>query len=270
MRGVHFRRAGGRRRRSFPAALALGIAAAAAATAPARAATGSADGGGNGNSFEITVLSSRPDQVSGGDALVEVSVPRSVRVDDVTITVDGVDVTAAFAPDGADDATLVGLVDGLDEGDNTLTAAAAGKGPGRPEDERLTLTNHPIRGPIFSGPQQQPFVCTTARGRLDGRPILDQPLVDNQDHVGIAVAAEDAQGNYPQDGRGYPTADAQIVGWSKDCAVDTRYGYVYGTTGGQFRWLHDPAGPRPADIAPTTNLAGHTVPLILPREPGTN
>src|SRR5918994_7443572 len=100
MRGVHFRRAGG------------------------------------GNSFEITVLSSRPDQVSGGDALVEVSVPRSVRVDDVTITVDGVDVTAAFAPDSADGATLVGLVDGLDEGDNTLTVAAAGRGPGSPEEER--------------------------------------------------------------------------------------------------------------------------------------
>src|SRR5918994_1498648 len=211
MRGVHSRRAGGQRRRSFPAALALGVAATALATAPARAATDSADGSGNRNAFEITVLSSRPDQVSGGDALVEVSVPRSVRVDDVTITVDGVDVTAAFAQDGADDATLVGLVDGLDEGDNILTAAAAGEGPGRPEDERLTLTNHPIGGPIFSGPQQQPFVCTTARGRLDGRPILDQPLVDNQDHVGIAVAAEDAQGNYPQDGRGYPTADAQIV-----------------------------------------------------------
>src|SRR5918994_2192126 len=236
MRGVHFRRARGRRRRSFPAALALGIAATAAATAPARAATGSADGGG-GNSFEITVLSSRPDQVSGGDALVEVSVPRSVRVDDVTITV-------------------VGLVDGLDEGDNTLTAAAAGKGPGRPEDERLTLTNHPIGGPIFSGPQQQPFVCTTARGRLDGRPILDQPLVDNQDHVGIPVAAEDAQGNYPKDGRGYPTADAQIVGWSKDCAADTRYGYVYGTTGGQFRWLDRPAGARPGHIGPPTPPGG--------------
>src|ERR687897_1626511 len=155
MRGVHFRRAGGRCRRSFPAALALGIAATAAATAPAGAATGSVDGG--GNSFEITVLSSQPDQVSGGDALIEVSVPRSVRVDDVTITVDGVDVTAAFAPHGADGATLVGLVDGLDEGDNTLTVAAAGTGPGRPEEERLTLTNHPIRGPIFSGPQQQPF-----------------------------------------------------------------------------------------------------------------
>src|SRR5918994_2819775 len=220
MRGVHFRRAGG------------------------------------GNSFEITVLSGRPDQVPGGDALVEVSVPRSVRVDDVTITVDGADVTAAFAPDGADGATLVGLVDGLDEGDNALTVAAAGRGPGSPEEERLTLTNHPIGGPIFSGPQQQPFVCTTARGRLDGRPILDQPLVDNQDHVGIAVAAEDAQGNYPQDGRGYPTADAQIVGWSKDCAADTRYGYVYGTTGGQFRWLDRPAGARPGHIGPPTPPGG--------------
>jgi Tannase-like family of unknown function (DUF6351) len=189
--------------------------------------------------------------VSGGDALVQVVVPRKVAPADVIVKLGRSDVTAAFSAGAG--RTLVGLVEGLENGDNTLTVSTEG-GKRRVPRARLTLTNHPVGGPIFSGPQQQPFVCTTARARFDGRPLLGQPLVDNEDQVGIPVAAEDAQGGYPQDGRGYPTAAAQIVGWSKDCAADTNVGYVYGTTGGQFRWLDDPAGPLPADIATVTTL----------------
>ncbi len=126
-----------------------------------------------------------------------------------------------------------------------------------------------MSGPIFSGPQQQPFVCTTARGSLDGRKLLGQPTVDNQDHIGIPVAAEDATGAYPQDGRGYPTAAATIVGWSKDCGTATRYGYVYRTTGGAFRWLDDPGAPLPADVATTTTMGGATVPFVVRWERGT-
>ena len=31
---------------------------------------------------------------------------------------------------------------------------------------RITLTNHPIGGPVFSGPQIQPWLCTTASNGL--------------------------------------------------------------------------------------------------------
>lgn len=217
-----------------------------------------------GNQFRITVLSGAPDQVTGGDALVEVAVPRKVRTRDVRITLDGEDVTAAF--DASTDRTLVGLVEGLDEGKNRLRVSTR---KGRSASRILMLVNHPVSGPIFSGPQQQPFVCTTARGRFDGRPILGQPLVDNQDHFGIPVAAEDADGGYPQDGRGYPTADADIVGWSGDCAAETRYGYVYrSTTDNRFHWLDDPSEP-PADTATTTTMDGKTVPFIVRWERGT-
>ncbi len=258
-------------RPSATALAALAVAVAAGVVVPAGATAGSAAStrGSNPNRFEITVLSARPDQVSGGDALVQVAVPGNVALDDVTITLGGADVTDAFAA-GDDDHTLVGLVGGLVQGDNTLTASAARQnGQANGHSAHLTLTNHPIGGPIFSGPQQQPFVCTTARARFDGRPLLSQPLVDNQDQIGIPVAAEDAQGGYPQDGRGYPTAAAQIVGWSKDCAATTRIGYVYGTTGGQFHWLDDPAGPLPADIATITTLDGKTAPFIVRWERGT-
>ena len=255
-------------RASAAALAALVVAVAAGTMAPAGATTGQAPAAGrhDPNRFEITVLSGRADQVSGGDALVQVAVPRKVATDDVTVRLGDSDVTDAFS--ASDDRTLVGLVEGLVNGDNTLTVTAEG-GKQRVPRVRLTLTNHPIGGPMFSGPQQQPFVCTTARARFEGRPLLGQPLVDNQDRIGIPVAAEDAQGGYPQDGRGYPTAEAQIVGWSKDCAANTRIGYVYGTTGGQFRWLDDPVGPLPADIATVTTLDGQTAPFIVRWERGT-
>jgi hypothetical protein len=221
-----------------------------------------------GGRFAITVLSSAPEQVSGGDALVQVAVPRRVEAAQVRVTLNGTDVSDAFSdPDG--DGTLVGLVDGLAEGENVVRAGTRGRGHDRPRAAELTLVDHPIGGPIFSGPQQQPFVCSTARGRHDGRPLLGQPLVDNQDRIGIPVAAEGADGSYPQDGRGYPTADAQIVGWSKDCAAETRFGYVYrSATDGAFHWLDDPAAP-PADVATTTTMDGATVPFVVRWERGT-
>jgi Tannase-like family of unknown function (DUF6351) len=252
---------------SAAALSALVIAVAAGAIVPAGATIGpaTASGSNNANQFEITVPSGSADQVSGGDALVQITVPRKVAPDDVAVTLGARDVTDAFSA-GAD-GTLVGLVDGLENGDNTLTVSTDG-GKHVPA-ARLTLTSYPIGGPIFSGPQQQPFVCTTARARFDGRSLLGQPLVDNQDRIGIPVAAEDARGGYPQDGRGYPTTDAQIVGWSKDCAATTRIAYVYGTTAGQFRWLDDAAGPLPADIATVTTLDGRRAPFIVRWERGT-
>jgi hypothetical protein len=250
------------RRRGLGAALALAALAttlAAAAPAASRPAAGP-------NRFDVTVLSGRADQVSGGDALVRVGLPSGLTADRVRIAVGDTDVTGAFAP--GEDGALVGLVTGLVDGDNTLTVSATGSGR-RPRPVELTLVNHPVTGPIFSGPQQQPFVCTTARGRFDGRPILGQPLVDNQDHFGIPVAAEGPDGSYPQDGRGYPTAAAQIVGWSRDCSATTRYGYVYrSTTDNRFHWLDDPAAP-PADVAMTTTMDGRTVPFVVRWERGT-
>ncbi len=215
--------------------------------------------------FSITVLSSDPSQVSGGDALVRIDVPRNVPAHQVRVTSNGLDVTDHFTEQ--DDRSLVGLVDELVVGNNELQVTANGQGQGRPSAQ-LTLVNHPISGPIFSGPQQQPFVCTTARATFDGRRLLGQPLVDNQSAFGIAVAAEDANGNYPSDGRGYPTADAQIVGWSKACGATTRIEYVYKNTSGEFRWLDDPSTV-PADAATTTTLDGRTVPYVVRWERGT-
>jgi Tannase-like family of unknown function (DUF6351) len=217
--------------------------------------------------FVLSVLSSRPDQVSGGDALVRVEVPHTVPLHQATVTRNGEDVTTVFTP-APDGHALVGIVEGFRLGANEIVAAPNGGGQGRPAPARLEVRNHPIEGPIFSGPHQQPFVCATARATFDGRKLLGQPIVDNQNQFGIPVAAEDASGNYPQDGRGYPTPEAQIVGWSRNCSAATRTGYVYQSTDGQFRWLDNPAVP-PPDAAMTTTTDGRTVPYVVRLERGT-
>jgi hypothetical protein len=210
------------------------------------------------NSWSIEIVSSAPDQVSGGDALVRVEFPGRQIKKNARLFLNGVDVTSAL---DAEDGDLLGVVGGFVVGMNRLELRSSPHA--NSVKAKLVVTNHPLGGPIFSGPQQQPFVCTTARVGLG------QPLVDNQDSFGIPVAQEDASGNYPRDGRGYPTATATIVGWSKDCAANRRIEYLYRTTGGAFLPLASPGGPLPADLATTTTLDGQTVPYIVRWERGT-
>jgi hypothetical protein len=198
--------------------------------------------------FEIRVLSSPPTMVTGGDALVEVTVPRTVPMHQATVLVNGVDVTATLQRNDAA-RTYTGMIDGLALGTNTLRAEANGRGVGRPEAS-LTLVDHPVTGPIFSGPQQQPFVCKTQT-----QAGLGFPKVDNQ--AGIGMRLFQIPGN----------AASPPIGWSKDCTVDTVVDYLYRRTNGAFAAL--PVGPSPADLAYTTTLDGQTVPYVVRRERGT-
>ncbi len=143
------------------------------------------------------------------------------------------------------------------------TGVAGGASRGAPRAQAGgEAGGHPSETSMEPIPPQYPFVCTTAR---EG---LGQPEVDNQDQQGIPVAEEDANGDYPKDGRGYPTAAATIVGWSRDCHADPVVGYRYRTTGGQIRPLDDPTAPLPADIATTTTTEGDTVPYVIRYEKG--
>jgi hypothetical protein len=97
----------------------------------------------------LKVLSNRADLISGGDALVAVeSTSKPVRLD-----LNGHDVTSSFAarPNGS----FEGLVTGLRNGRNVLTARSR-NGSGA----RITITSHPIGGPVFAGPQIQPWTCS--------------------------------------------------------------------------------------------------------------
>ena len=62
--------------------------------------------------LEIRTLSSRADLVSGGDTLLAVTVPPGTRADQLTVTINGRDVTPKLARDGESD-EFRGLVDGL-------------------------------------------------------------------------------------------------------------------------------------------------------------
>ena len=113
--------------------------------------------------IEIEVLSNRADLLSGGQALVELVLPASTDPALLRVAVDGVDVTDAFhaTPDGR----TIGRVDGLGVGANLLRADVLGV-----TAATIALTNHPIEGPIFSGPHLQPWQCTTLANTL-GDPI---------------------------------------------------------------------------------------------------
>ena len=71
------------------------------------------------------------------------------------------------------DGSLRGLVDGLALGENEIVARANGNGKGTPPGRSATLrvVNHPLSGPLFSGPQQEPFFCETVQNGLG--PALD-------------------------------------------------------------------------------------------------
>src|SRR5215510_6478487 len=123
----------------------------------------------NDNLTEIRILSNRADLISGGDALVEIVLPAKAKAKpgDVRVDVDGRDVTSAFAVRA--DGRFYGLVSGLVDGENALRAKVP-NGPGA----RITVTNHPIGGPIISGDQVQPWVCSTTTVSPSLGPAIDE------------------------------------------------------------------------------------------------
>ena len=66
------------------------------------------------------------------------------------------------------------MISGLKVGSNTLEVRHR-SGNGQPRD-RLVLTNYPITGPMFTGPQQTPFVCTTIQGAVGRQPLVDSAV----------------------------------------------------------------------------------------------
>jgi len=123
------------RRRSWRAAVAAGSASASAAPG-----------------VQINVLSTRADLVSDGQALTSISLPTGTDPSTVTVTLNGTNVTSQFAEraNGEFEGLLTGLVDGSNTVEGALPDGASASS---------MIINHPIGGPMFSGPQVQPWVC---------------------------------------------------------------------------------------------------------------
>jgi hypothetical protein len=114
--------------------------------------------------LQINVLSTRADLVSGGQALTSIDLPAGTAPSSVTVTLNGHDVSGEFAQRA--NGQFEGLLTGLATGPNTVTATL-------PDGSTTssTIVDHPIGGPIFSGPQVQPWVCQS--GATD--PQCDAP-----------------------------------------------------------------------------------------------
>ena len=179
--------------------------------------------------FEIRVLSTRADRVSGGDVLVEVLVPPIEPRPPLTVTVSGRNVSGAFHPTDAPRSVL-GLVTGLATGKNLLRVG--GRTWGVP-DATIEVTNYPISGPIISGPRLQPFVCQTDAFKLPDGSTLGPP-----NDVNCSVTTRIQHVYMPQGGTAF-TPLAPLV------------------------------TSLPADVAMTTTTAGRSVPFVVRVETGT-
>jgi hypothetical protein len=112
----------------------------------------------------VTVLSSKPEYVSGGDALVEVALPAGASASQVSVTLNGAAASAVPAMGAASGAVRL-LVSGMKDGANTLGVSVPGSATGT-----LQVTNYPITGPILSGPHLTPYECRTVESGL-GNPL---------------------------------------------------------------------------------------------------
>lgn len=184
---------------------------------------------GRPGALEVSTVSSDPDLVTAGDALVEVAVPRNVPHHQVRVDLDGADVTEVFEWD-AERRVLLGVVEGMSLGENTITARPPGKG--RPGDS-VTVVNHPDEGPLFSGPHQQPFICETELFTL---PVVGGTLGEPLD---------------------------------EHCSVQDRVDYFYRSIDDAFQAWPAAADAYPDDIAFTTTTDGVEVPFIVRMETGT-
>ncbi|MEK7260337.1 MAG: DUF6351 family protein [Pseudomonadota bacterium] len=183
--------------------------------------------------LSLSILSTRPDMVTGGDALVQLD-SSGILTTDLRVTLNGNDISATFleAASDASEATSVQplaqplvqplqvLVAGLHEGPNTLLATSGSL------SAELRLINHPLTGPVFSGPHIQPFICTTVEEGL-GEPL------------------------------------------DEFCTAVSQVGYVYRSREGVFKPITDVTQPYPVDMITTTTNQGETVPFVVRVESGT-
>jgi hypothetical protein len=130
----------------------MGVRATTAALAASAAAAGVLLFGGCSDDPALTVraVSTDATRVTGGDVLVRVTGAEAP----IAVTVEGEPVEVAFGEPDRDGA-VTGLVSGLPEGRSAIEVSAG------TDTARLEVTNHPITGPVFSGPHIEPLACTT-------------------------------------------------------------------------------------------------------------
>jgi hypothetical protein len=199
----------------------------------------------------IRTLSNRADLVSDGDALVEIVLPRPELLTALRVSLNGRDVSREFARRG--DGRVLGLLTGLAEGENVVTATVGMASHGG----RLLVTNHRRGGPVILSAQVTPWICATPT------PVPQSGDTPASNASGLTTSAVDAQ-----------------------CNIATEYKLFYRTTAPDCSHaLPDPSPPAapptnncfkpytvgttPADLATTSTTDGRTVPYVVRVERGT-
>lgn len=192
-------------------------------------------------SAALHVVSGRSDQVTGSTVLLGLdsteitSTPQSLKFssNDQALEIIRFDI-AASGPQWLIGELPLGTVDiQARDADDMLIAS-------------IEIENDSVTGPLLSGPQQYPFVCSS---------LLEwgvQPLVDHQEEWGFPV--HDDAGN--------------IIGYSKDCSIEPFVEYHYLTTSGEYQPMPD-NGSRPADMSTVTLSDGRVVDFVVRWERGT-
>jgi len=200
----------------------------------------------------ITTLSNRADLISGGSALVEITLPAGAVASSLVVDLDDTNISSSFVK--GSDGRILGVVKGLKNGTNILRARAA---DGQFAGATLTITNAPIGGPVLLSAQTTPWVCATPTA------VAATATTPASNASGLSTNAIDAQ-----------------------CNIATEYKLFYRTTtAGCSTALPDPSPPAVAaanncfkpytagmtypDLATTTTTAGVTVPYIVRVERGT-
>ncbi len=105
--------------------------------------------------IEAAVLSSKPEFVTGGDALVEFRALDGARASNLRLTVNGAPAQGDVVVDAEANVVRAHL-SGLTNGSNVVLASSANGAVGR-----IELTNYPRQGPVLSGPHLTPYECRT-------------------------------------------------------------------------------------------------------------
>lgn len=196
--------------------------------------------------LRVETVSSRPYLVSGGEALVRIEPLFGSTLSELSVTLNGEDVTDAFEaapPDWFDRETvgLLGLVEGLIDGGNRLEVREGGV-----PVASFSLVNYPSSGPIISGDRLEPYLC------------LDELAPDDR-----GSPRRFALGNGA-------FLEGPFLG--EDCSVETRVDFLYRaeSAGGvsTFKAIDDPTR-LPDDAIATTTSTGETVPYVVRLETGT-
>ena len=201
----------------------------------------------------IKTLSNRADLISGGDALVEIVLPKPKLANALRVQLNGRDVSSAFAVRG--NGRILGLVTGLANGNNLLVASTS-----KSHAASLAIANHPIGGPVIAGPQTAPFICATPVAQ----PATATSPATNAS--GLSTSAVDAQCNIATETFFfYRTTAPCNPGVLPDPSPVT----ANSATAANSCFKRFTPGQTPADLAFTTTDQGVTVPYIVRVERGT-